>query len=181
EAGPVSADQANRVLEGMIGTLRQYAGDEDKANDLAAGITKLGVAAYTALYAADAKKQLVELGRPAAEVEKMPPAQAVVLRAAAVFRALSDDQYKCFSLPHPAAVAELARVRERAAKLTAGTGTDPLVRMYALTAPAVEKVYHAFARTDRRLAGLRAVEAVRLHAAANGGKPPRALSDITLV
>ena len=181
EAGPVSADQANRVLEGMIDTLRQSAGKEDEANNLAAGITKLGVAAYAAFHAADAKKQLIELGRPAAEVEKMPPAQVVVLRAAAVFRALSDDQYKCFSLPHHAAVAELARVHDRTLKLTVAAGTDPLVRMYALTAPAVEKVYHAFARTDRRFAGLRAVEAVRLHAAANGGKPPTALADITAV
>lgn len=181
EAGPVPADQANRVLEAMIDTLRKYAGPEDQADALAAGINKLGVAAYTALYAADAKKQLVELGRPAAEVEKMPPAQVVVLRAAAVFRTLSDDQYKCFHLPHAAAVAELNRVRDRALKMTAGAGTDPLVRMYAMTAPAIEKVYHAFARTDRRLAGLQVVEAVRMHAAANGGKPPKALSDITLV
>lgn len=181
EAGPVSADQANRVLEGMIATLRQSTGKEDQADALAAGITKLGVAAYAAFYAADAKKQLVELGRPAAEVERMPPAQVVVLRAAAVYRALSDDQYKCFSLPHHAAVAELARVHDRTLKMTAAAGTDPLVRMYALTAPAVEKVYHAFARTDRRFAGLRAVEAVRLHAAANGGKPPKALTDVALV
>ena len=73
------------------------------------------------------------------------------------------------------------RVHERIKKTTAGKDADPLVRMFALTAPAVEKVFVAHGRTDRRLAGLRVVEAVRLHAAANGGRPPKSLSDITLV
>jgi hypothetical protein len=181
EKGPVSADQANRVLEELIATMRKTAGKDDEAEEAAGAIGKVGLAAFVALYAADAKKQLVELGRPAAEVEKMPPAQVVVLRAVTVARAVYDDQAKCFSLPYAQGAAEMARARERAARLMGRKDGDPLVRMFALTAPAVEKVYTAFSRTDRRFAGLRAVEAVRLHAAANSGKPPKALSDVTLV
>jgi hypothetical protein len=181
EKGPVSADQANRVLEELIATLRKTAADEDQANDAAGAIGKVGLAAFVALYAADARKQLVELGRPAAEVEKMPPAQVVVLRAVSVHRAVYDDQIKCFHLPYSEGTAELTRARERAGRLIDRKDGDPLVRMFTLAAPAVEKLYHAFARTERRLVGLRVVEAVRLHAAANNGKPPKALSDITLV
>ena len=45
--------------------------------------------------------------------------------------------------------------------------------------PAFGKVYLAWARIDRQLAGLRCVEAIRLHAATHGGNLPRALAEIT--
>ena len=47
--------------------------------------------------------------------------------------------------------------------------------------PALGKVYDATGRLDRHIAALRCVEAIRLHAAAHGGKLPSALSDITEV
>jgi hypothetical protein len=181
ERGPVPADRANQLLEEMVGTLREFADGRDEPGRVQALLGKFGLAGYVALYHADAKKQLIALGRPAAEVEKMPPAQVVALRAVAVYRAAFDDQAKCFSLPFHQGQPELDRVRERVNQMTKGKDADPLVRLYTLTLPAVEKVYFAHARVERRLAGLRAVEAVRLHAAANNGLPPRALSDITLV
>src|SRR5688572_32546570 len=46
--------------------------------------------------------------------------------------------------------------------------------------PAVEKVYEAHARTARRIAALRVVEAIRLHAAVEG-KLPKALADVKVV
>ena len=46
------------------------------------------------------------------------PAQVGVLRAVSVYRAVYDDQLKCFSLPHAQGAAELVRVRERASRLT---------------------------------------------------------------
>jgi hypothetical protein len=45
--------------------------------------------------------------------------------------------------------------------------------------PAFAKVYSARARVDRNHAGLRCVEAIRLHDATHGGKLPRKLADIT--
>lgn len=181
EKGPVSADRANLMLEDMLAALRGKNGPDENPPGLAQVAGKFGLAAYVALNYPDAKKQLVALGRPAEEVDKMPAAQVVALRAVGVIRALSDDQTKCFSLPYPQAKAELARVRERAAKVKKENGSDVLIHLFLLTLPAVDKVYEAHARTGRRLAGLRAVEAIRLHAAANGGLPPKALSDITLV
>jgi hypothetical protein len=179
EKGPVSADRANEVLGQVLGTLRRLEGPE--LPDELAAIGRLGVVAYAGLHAADATKQLIALGRPAEEVEKMPPAQIVLLRAVAVYRAAFDEQAKCFGLPFHQGQPELDRARERVNQMTKGKDADPLVRMFALTLPAIEKVYFAHGRVDRWLAGLRAVEAVRLHAAASGGKPPKALTDITLV
>ena len=56
-----------------------------------------------------------------------------------------------------------------------------LYAVFALAYPALEKVYHAHARLDRRLALLRAVEAVRLHAALHNGMPPKDLAAVTAV
>jgi len=95
-------------------------------------------------------------------------------------RAVRDDLYKAFRLPYPRATAELAKARTRIEALKKER-PDPVVSVYALSVPALEKVYHAFARLDRRLAALSAVEAVRLHAAENKGTPPAALADITAV
>ncbi|MFO0801026.1 MAG: hypothetical protein U0804_26465 [Gemmataceae bacterium] len=95
-------------------------------------------------------------------------------------RAVRDEQYKAFRLPYPRATAELAKAKARAEALKKGR-PDAVVSVFALTVPAIEKVYHSCARLDRRLDALTAVEAVRLHAAANKGTPPPALADITLV
>lgn len=175
EKGPVSAEKANTLLEEMMTAFSSMGRDMPNV-----GIGGLAFAGNIALAAPGARKHLAELGWPAATVEKMPPAQAVALRAITAYRAMTDDHTKCFSLPYPEARAELAKVRERAQKLKKES-EDPIVAVFALTLPAMEKVLEAHARINRRVAALRAVEAVRLHAAANGGKPPKALGDVKLV
>jgi hypothetical protein len=165
----------------MLAALRRTNGPDDLPSGFEKVAGKVGLAAYVALQYPEAKKQLIALGRPADVVEKMAPAQVVALRAVSVIRTLADDQAKCFSLPYPQARAELARVKERADKLRKENSTDVLITMFALTLPAVEKVHEAHARIERRLTAIRAVEAVRMHAAANGGLPPKALADVTLV
>jgi hypothetical protein len=173
EKGPVSADRANAILEEMLTAFHSMGG-----SDVQVGLGGLGTAGYVALNAGEARKRLIELGWTPASVEKLPPSQAVALRAIAAYRAFTDDQTKCFSLPYPEARAELARVRQRADKLKT---SDTITAVFVLTLPAVEKVFEAHARTARRIAALRTIEAVRLHAAASGGALPKALADITLV
>ncbi len=180
EKGPVSPERANMALERAFDTLRQFP-NTDEPSGLGTFAGKVGLAAYIALQYPEAKKQLIALGRPAAEVDKMPPAQVVVLRAYGVYRAMYDDWLKCFSLPYPQAVAEQARASERAAKLVKANETDVMIRLFSLTQPAFAKVTSAHARTERRLTGLRVIEAIRMHAAANGGQPPKQLAEITLV
>lgn len=177
EAGPVSADRANVALENTFRMLHRLADEGAPAND---PFARLGLAGYVALQAPEARKQLVALGRPAAEVEKMPPAQVVLLRAVAVIRSLSDDQLKCFYLPYPRATKELGEVRLRANRLGKADDTDAFIKLFLMTLPATEKVYEAHSRLGRRMAGLRAVEAVRLHAAGNNGAPPKSLAEVSV-
>jgi hypothetical protein len=148
--------------------------------DMKVGAGGFGLAGYVALNAPGARKQLIELGWAPATVEKMPPAQVIGLRAIVAYRTMTDDQTKCFSLPYPEAKAELAKVRVRAEKLKKDSG-DAIVAVFSQTLPAVEKVYEAHARLNRRITALRVVEAIRLHAAANNGKLPKSLADITVV
>jgi hypothetical protein len=95
-------------------------------------------------------------------------------------RPLWDDLHRAFGHPYPRAAAEFKRVRERAEEFKRNDLT-PLGSLFALSVPAMEKTYYATARLDRRVAGLTAVEAVRLHAAGNGGKAPAVLADVTAV
>ena len=176
EKGPVSAERANALLDEMLTAFNTM------GRDIAVGEAPGGaaLAAFAALNAPGARKHLTELGWPAATVEKMPAAQAVALRAVTAYRTMTDDQTKCFSLPYPDARAELAKVRERADKLKKESN-DPIVATFALTLPSMEKTLEAHARVNRRAAAIRAVEAVRLQAAADDGKPPKSLTDVKIV
>jgi hypothetical protein len=176
EKRPVSADRANAVLEEM----RTAFATIELPDYFKVGLGGIGMAGYVALQAPAARKQLVALGWAAEMVEKMPPAQVVALRAVVTYRVFTDDQAKCFSLPYPAARAEMVKVRERAEKLKKES-SDALITMISLTLPAGEKLYESHARTARRVAALRALEAIRLHAAANAGQLPKTLADVKVV
>lgn len=96
------------------------------------------------------------------------------------WRAVRDELHLVFGRPYPEAKAAWARVRARAEALKT-EHPGPVTAVYALTVPALEKTYYSAARLDRRVAGLTAVEAVRLHAAGASGKAPAALADVTAV
>lgn len=96
------------------------------------------------------------------------------------WRTVRDEQHLAFGLPYPEAKAAWAKIRARVDVMKAERA-DPVTAVYAMTVPAVEKAYYSFTRLDRRVAGLTAVEAVRMHAAGAGGKAPAALADVTVV
>jgi hypothetical protein len=180
QAGPVSEDQAQKALRDtlrMMGAVAQDVPKEEKLTDL---IGNFGLAAGLAAQGKQAKKDLLARGWKEKDVAAMPNAQAVILLTAAVHQEVWDDQVKLFHLPVPAAAAEMARTRKRADDLRKAHPDNPLIAVFAMLYPAVEKVHHAHVRVDRRLTQLRAVEAVRLHAAASGAVP-KALAEATTV
>ena len=172
EKGPVPAETADKVFDATVALL---ALDEGKDNPLAG---KAGRAVYLTYHLASAKKELVARGWKPITVDAMPAAQVVLIRTAAIYREIWDDQAKLFFAPQPFARADFARVKEKVQAVRKEAETDPLTATFALVFPAVEKVHGAFARTERKLAALQAVEAIRLHAAATG-KLPAALDAVT--
>ncbi|MDY3559983.1 hypothetical protein R5W23_001182 [Gemmata sp. JC673] len=176
EKGVLSTDRANALLEEMMTAFQTMGRPDDKQ----IGTGGIGTTAYATMNYPGARKQLLTLGWDAAAIKEMPAAQVVALRAVAAYRSYNDDLAKCFSLNVPDARTEITKVRERSEKLRKESG-DPIVSVFAMNVPAIEKTFEAHTRLNRRVALMRAVEAVRLHAAAGDGKPPKSLADIKLV
>jgi hypothetical protein len=107
----------------------------------------------------------------------MPPAQVLVLWMAWTYRDFSDDLYKAAYLPY----LEGTPVYAAAHKRLVNAPDDEGHRLTRMLLPALHKVRVAQNRLDRRIAALRVIEALRLHAAANGGKLPGKLSDVKVV
>lgn len=182
EKGPLAAARANELLAGMLDNLGKMTGDtRPEPGPLDGWASAAGRLAYVATQFAASKQALLDEGMPAAEVAKMPPAQVVVLRSVRRVRALSDDQFKCFYLPYPRGRAELARIDAGLKAARGEAAGDVVFNVAGLLMPAMAKVHESHGRLERKVAALRAVEAVRLHLAANGGVPPKSLADITAV
>ncbi len=125
-----------------------------------------------------ARRNLIARGRKAEDVKALPVLQVILLDDLHEYRRHRDDLYKWSNVPYWQAAPHLAKVERdvRAAeKERAG------MALFLGFLPALQKVFQATARLDRSIAALRCIEAVRLHAAAHGGKLPARLSDVTEV
>jgi hypothetical protein len=125
-----------------------------------------------------AKRFLRHRGRSAREVEAMPALQAVYLYEIHQYDVAYDDLRKWASLPYAEAAPHIHRAAQRAKERSK---REALSTLAALLLPAVDKVLAAPVRVERKVAALRCVEALRLHAAAHGGKLPAKLADVTEV
>src|SRR5262249_39123309 len=127
-----------------------------------------------------AKQFLMAEGRTAEQVEAMPMMQAVVMFEIHNYDRLFDDMLKWMTLPFPESRAGLQRA-EQQLKQEKIKGPGAGSTLATLLLPAIYKVNEASARSERRLAMLRTIEALRLYAAGHEGKLPAALSDIRAV
>src|SRR5262245_19614048 len=138
---------------------------------------RLSAAVVSASMYPAARKYLIAQGRKAEEVDALPVLQTALLYAAAVYEERFDELRKWQSLPYWQAREALARVeRDMRARRAEGVNFGTLVA--DLMIPAVQKVVFAGHRLERNIAALRVVEALRLHAALNGGRLPDSLADI---
>lgn len=124
-----------------------------------------------------ARRFLLGQGRSPRDVEAMPVVQAVLLFEVHNYDRLFDDMVKWSALPYPQAREGMQRA---SADLRQAKAAGPAAgaTLAAMLVPAVQSVLLASARTERRIAALRCVEAVRLYAAAHDGKPPASLADV---
>jgi hypothetical protein len=126
-----------------------------------------------------AKRFLRQHGRSAEEIEAMPALQAVFLYEIHQYDVAYDDMRKWSNMPYREAAPRLRQINERLK--SARAKREPGTTVASLMLPAIEKVLAAPVRVQRKVAALRCVEALRLHAAAHGGKLPSKLEDITEV
>ena len=174
----MTPEEALAALDRMWAGIQKLA-DEPGTPGLAQ--SRLGLAFYITLQHPAARKSLLAVGKTEVELDAMPPAQVVMLDALVRFRNLRDEHFVWFNAPYAEAVQGMRMSEAKIKDLRRSPPLDYLQNMLLLLLPAVDKVYGAEVRTERRIASLRAVEAVRLHAAMNDGKPPAKLADVTAV
>jgi hypothetical protein len=178
EKGPMTPEAALAVLDRLWDGIQKYA---EAGEGLGRPESRLGLAFYITLQHPSARKSLLAAGKAEAELDAMPPAQVVMLDILVRYRNLRDEHFVWFNAPYPEAVQGLRKTEERIQELRRSPPFDYLPIMVALLLPAVDKVYAAQVRTERRVASLRTVEAVRLHVAKNDGRLPAKLTDVTVV
>ncbi len=124
-----------------------------------------------------AKRELIAEGRPKELVDSMPVVQVALLAALRRYDQLFDEYLKVHSLPYWEAAPAVEKADARRAAL-AKDPNGPALPIASFFAPGVRGVLAAQARLDRRIAALRCVEALRLHAADHDGRLPASLDQI---
>jgi hypothetical protein len=86
-----------------------------------------------------------------------------------------DDASKFYGLPYWQGRPRLARLEQQLREKRRDVGGGILARQLV---PSLQNVFKAQARMQRRVALLRTIEALRLHAAAHEGRLPETLEDV---
>ena len=110
-------------------------------------------------------------------IAKMVPTQAVMIRERLLFTRLRDGMFVHSFLQFDQAQAGFDAWGDKYRQLQKEGKGLPLV---ALLLPGLDQACGVQARLQRRIEQLRVIEALRAYAAANGGKLPKSLSDLTL-
>eukprot|EP00913_Durusdinium_trenchii_P013357 g12538.t1 len=129
-----------------------------------------------------AKRDLVEWGMSQKAVDAMPVGQVIVIHQARVYRHMYQELMKWSLLPYRDAQEGLKRSEARLTKdgyFGSFGRTKEIIPLTSLLLPSTAAAYRATARVDVRIAGLRVLEAIRMHAANNQGRLPASLSEIS--
>lgn len=131
-----------------------------------------------------AKQELIASGLAADEVNKMPVAQVLAIQASRSYRYTYHEIFKWALLPYPEARTRLAETQERLKRegyLGSPLEGKEVLPIASLLLPALDSVVIATVRTDRRLAALETLEAVRMQAAIGPHQLPPTLSALSVV
>ncbi|MCI0464801.1 MAG: hypothetical protein L0Z62_48370 [Gemmataceae bacterium] len=168
---PMKPEQAEALMEAALrepGGLRISSTSSLQA--------KLFLISRVAGMYSEAKRALLAQGLASEQVETMPAVQAVALHLQRRLQQQLDDWLKWIHVPYWQAAAGL----EKAEKRFQANSSRTLEEFHlGLSLPEFAKVRTNLARMDRRLAGLRCVEAIRLYAATHDGRLPQTLSALT--
>lgn len=127
-----------------------------------------------------AKEFLRRHGRTDEQINALPVLQAVMLYEVAEYDRLFDEFFKWVGQSYEIQRRGLDEA-DRALRELVGRLGAPGLSLPGLLLPAVHKVSDAGVKLDRRLCGLRCVEAIRLYAAGHDGQLPATLAAITEV
>ncbi|TWT76064.1 hypothetical protein Pla123a_28510 [Posidoniimonas polymericola] len=169
----------NRRFSGAFAQLERFNGNSrDVSSQLSStfGGVGAGVLGYS-----HAKERLVDWGYGRDEVEGMAVGRVLAIYSARVYRVHADAAAKDIYLPwSEVRKGDPAWERLRQSGPFSDDPDRELIPIAHMLTPAVRTCCNAVARTERETALLRAVEAVRMHAA-EAGELPAELADVTCV
>lgn len=162
-----------QFVDRMGSNMARWTGLTGPASELQvrAAIVALAIKGYP-----QAKRYLIEHGRSPQQVEAMPVAQVVMVYTMDTYNDLRDQMFKWLYVPYWEARTGIVEMEGR---LRSEARDREIVPLASLLLPAIGSVHAASARSDRRIALLQTVEALRLYAAAHDGQLPAKLSDVT--
>jgi hypothetical protein len=114
-----------------------------------------------------ARRRLIDSGLSEAAVKRFPASQVILLDEKRAYEVRRDDQMKIIGLP----VWEFEAIESNIAP----SKEKPLFDLE----PAIRKVRQAQIRLEQRIALLRVIESLRLHAARHGDKLPTNLAELS--
>jgi len=169
DMAPMSKDQ-----------IKEFLADKDKLLEIGEGKPgkpgKPGVRAWLDARTKDqalvsaARQRLVEHGLPEDRLSRFPADQVILLDEKREMEVRYDDEIKTVHFPFWQVDALYAQIKSK---------KPPALFADALM-PAFKNVRQAQVRTDQRLAILRYIEALRLHAAEHNGTMPAKRSDVSV-
>jgi len=120
-----------------------------------------------------ARQALIDQGRSAEEVDRMPVPQVITIYTVRTYEELRDDLFKWMHVPYW----QMSQGRDAInMKLYRAGRTREILPIASLVLPAVTAATGAQVRCDREIRMLRIVEAIRMH-----GRLPEKLADISEV
>jgi hypothetical protein len=126
----------------------------------------------------EAKRRLVEQGMSPKEVEAMPVAQVMAIHSLDQFNYWSSELFKWHYLPYWQAGPHLKRTTRA---FDHWRRTEGRMSLPAILLPALDRAFYIWRKSERQIAVLQTIEAVRMHAAAHDGNVPASLEDIRQV
>jgi hypothetical protein len=181
ETADRSPDEWRKLILGCVRGLESLGGSSSAMNDWQSELAATGLVAK--MYP-QAKQQLIDEGFDRDRVEAMPVGQVVAIQTSRSVQYAFHEVFKLSHLPYQEATGRMPQTLKRLeaeghlhGKFSGREGL-PLT---SLLLPAVSGVMQAETRNARNLATVQAIEAIRMHAAASGGKLPKSLAEITIV
>ncbi len=123
-----------------------------------------------------AKDDLVAAGRDRKTVDAMPASQVTMLDTVLVYKQARDDMFKWFNLPYWQSRDGFAAIEKQ---LKTELREREIIPLASIVLPTIGHVRTASVRSERRIALLRTIEALRNYAAEHDGRLPQSLDDIT--
>ncbi len=178
ESAVLSIDEARDILNKLYHNQGIFGGGLPTALQGSQGLGAFFPAMMVAKNYSRAKDYLVAHGWAAEKVEGMPAPQVVLLYAGLRSRVIQDEALKWSGVPYWQAQPYLQQTRRI---LDEANKEAEESLPFLGVAPAFDALLRNSALTDRRIAILRLIEALRLHAAANRGELPTQMGELTAV